>query len=156
MISDDRTPEFKSAMETALRILTRRNHTCRELRTKLVRKGVSRIVAGEVVEACLRLGYLDDERMAGFYVDELRAKGYGIRFVQKAMRDKGFEVALIESTLARRQDKDEELAAARRALEKKQKTFEREKDPRKRREKTYRYLYSRGFSSSVISALTHR
>ena len=155
MISDDRTPEFKSAMESAVRILTRRNHTCHELRVKLVRKGVSRPVAGEVVEACRRLGYLDDGRMAGLYVDELRAKGYGTRFVRKAMHDKGFQASLIDSVLSRLAP-DDELASARRALEKKQKTFEREKDPRKRREKIYRYLYSRGFSSSVISALTHR
>lgn len=155
MTANPCTPEFKSAMETAVRMLTRRNHTCHELRVKLTRKGVTRSVADEVVEACRRLGYLDDGRMAGFYVDELRAKGYGTRFVQKAMRAKGFDGPLIESALARLEH-DDELASARRALEKKRKTFEREKDPRKRREKIYRYLYSRGFSSSVISALTHR
>lgn len=156
MTTKDPDPTFKSAMETAVRILTRRNHSCHELRTKLVRKGISREVAAEVQAACERLNYLDDRRMARFYVDELRAKGYGSHFVQKAMRTKGFAQELIDSILGQARPESDELETARRALEKKQRTFEREKDPGKRREKIYRYLYSRGFSSSVIAALTRR
>ena len=143
-------------METAVRILTRRNHSCYELRTKLIRRGVPHTMAAEVQAACERLNYLDDGRMALFYVDELKSKGYGLRFIQNAMRTKGFDPELTESVLARIRLEEDELETARSVLEKKQRTFDREKDPRKRREKIYRYLYSRGFSSSVIAALTHR
>ncbi|MBI9086315.1 MAG: regulatory protein RecX [Desulfobacterales bacterium] len=156
MTTQDPDPTFKSAMETAVRILTRRNHSCHELRTKLIRKGISREVATEVQAACEQLNYLDDRRMARFYVDELQAKGYGFYFVQKAMRTKGFAQELIDLILGQARPESDEIETARRALEKKQRTFEREKDPGKRREKIYRYLYSRGFSSSVIATLTRR
>ena len=156
MMADDQDPEFKSAMAAAVRILTGRDHTCHELRTKLVRKGVRRDTAEEVIAACRRLNYLDDRRLARFYVDELQRKGYGARFIQKSMRTKGFSTESTQAAQVHLEDEDAELDAAKRALGKKQRTFEREKDPRKRREKIYRYLYSRGFSSSVISVLTRR
>ena len=156
MTSDSENPEFKSAMAAAVRILTGRNHTCQELRGKLVRKGIKGDTADAAITACQRLNYLDDRRLARFYIDELRDKGYGLRFIEKSMRAKGFFEPEMASALAQAQDDSIELASAQRALAKKQKTFEREKDPRKRREKIYRYLYARGFSSSVISALTHR
>jgi len=50
---------------------------------------------------------------------------------------------------------DEVRISIRRALEKKRKTSQGEKDPGKRRAKAYRYLYSRGFSASIIAEVIH-
>jgi regulatory protein len=149
-------PNFKSAMAAALRLLTRRGHTRRELGGKLARRGFGAGTVDRVLADCERLKYLDDQRQARFYIDELQGKGYGSYFIQNAMRKKGFEQETIESAMATEEGEDAQFEAARRALKKKQRTFEREKDPRKRRDKQYRYLYSRGFSPSVISALIHR
>jgi len=60
---------------------------------------------------------------------------------------------LTEDILRQFNSESDELENARRVLENKLKSFEREKDIRKRRGKIYRFLYSRGFSKAVISEI---
>ena len=47
----------------------------------------------------------------------------------------------------------EERNNADKLLEKKMKTFSREEDLKKRRDKIYRFLYSRGFNKDIIADL---
>ncbi len=146
---------FRAAMDSAVRILSRRNHASAELARKLGRRGYGERVVERVLAECRRLNYLDDTSTAARYVEEFKAKGYGRRFVRKAMHQKGFSAAQIESALMEHYGESEETGAARDALRRKAKTFAREQDGLKRRQKIARYLYARGFSPDVISSLTH-
>ena len=140
-------------METALRLLTRRDHTRGELQRKLKQRGVSAGVIQDVLAQCKRLNYVNDNRSARSYVQELQRKGYGPRRIRLALKRKGLSEQLIEKSLSDPDIGGEELETALRVFEKKRRQFDRETDGRKRRAKIYRFLYSRGFSPWVISEL---
>ena len=61
--------------------------------------------------------------------------------------------AAIEKILSENYPGVDEYEQAGRLLEKKMRTFARETDPKKRSDKIYRFLYSRGFSPAVIRDL---
>jgi regulatory protein len=136
-------------MNTAVLLLTRRQHTCRELARKLGCRGVDGDTVAEVIAACERLGYLNDTEAALVYINELKNKGYGFRHVRFAMQKKGFDNALIEDALSAQYLTDEEAETALRMALKKRRSLGMRKNGRKLREKVYRFLYSRGFSSDA-------
>lgn len=148
----DAETRYRSAMDTAVRLLTNRRHTRHELARKLGSRGVDENTATAVLAACERLGYVDDAETALFYIDELKAKGYGRRHVWFAMQKKGFDPTLIENGLSRRYPLGEETDAALRMATKKRKSLGGERAGRDQRDKIYRYLYSRGFSTEAAKA----
>jgi regulatory protein len=96
------------------------------------------------------LGYVDDERVAALYVRERYRRGFGNRHILINLRKKGVSDDVIEAAFSECDAVTREPAAAESAVEKKRRTFQREADSRKRREKMVRFLQSRGFSYSVI------
>ena len=147
---------YRSAMDTAIRLLAQRDHTRRELQWKLAKRGIADEVVQGVLTECEGLNYLDDTRAAQHYAGELQRKGYGCRHIRMALKKKGVNALTIEQTLADCNADDWEQAAADNAFQKKRRRFDREPDQRKRREKIYRFLHSRGFSSDVIWDVIHR
>lgn len=143
--------QFKSALDTAVRILTSRSHTASELARKLKSRRIETAIVEQVLAECKRLNYIDDEETARLYLRELKSKGYGRRYVRNAMHRKGLAAETVESSLAEGYSTSEERENAESLVEKKHATFNREKDPRKRKSKIYRYLYTRGFSPDVIT-----
>ncbi|MCP3953568.1 MAG: regulatory protein RecX [Desulfobacterales bacterium] len=148
--------KFRSALDTAVRILTSRSHTASELARKLKKRRIKAVIVEQVLAECKRLNYIDDEDTARLYLKELKLKGYGRRYVRSAMRKKGLAVETIESRLEQGYSNSEESTNAEKLIEKKQSTFNREEDPRKRKSKIYRYLYSRGFSPDVITQAIYK
>jgi len=146
--------KFKSAMDTAVRILTLRTHTAHELSLKLKKRRIRETIVEQVVAECVRLNYIDDKETARRYVAELKSKGYGRRHVIAAMQKKGLAADIVEIALEEGYSESEEKAIAVKRQEKKKNTFIREKDRYKRKGKIYRYLYARGFSPETISAVT--
>jgi regulatory protein len=142
-------------METAVRLLAQREHTRGELRQKLRQRGVTDDLSRKTLAECERLGYVNDDRTADLYVRELERKGFGPRRIRLSLKKKGVASPIVENTLSRHLSHSKELETARRVLQKKQHTYDREPDARKRREKIYRFLCSRGFSPSVITELLH-
>jgi len=147
---------FKSAMDTAIRILTGRGHTSRELTRKLKSRRINSDIVAQVVAECERLNYIDDADTARRYLEELKRKGYGRRYARNAMRKKGIDTGTIESCLENGYPHSEEIESAAAMAHKKQATFKREKDPRKRKSKIYRYLYNRGYSPDTITSVISR
>ena len=152
MVKTDRA-SGQSAMDTAVRLLTRRRHTRGELAKKLMDRGFGRSVVDSTLDKCEALDYIDDAATADAYIDELKAKGYGPRHVRRAMARKGLAPALIDAVVARRYAADAERAVAEQCITKKAAVFRRETDRWKRKQKMYRYLHGRGFSPAVISAV---
>jgi len=139
------------ALDSAFRILTRRDHTRKELRVKLRQKGFDRAAIERALARCRELGYLDDAKTATIIAGHLAESGYGPLRVRQTLGQKGLDDALIEQALARCGDEETQVLSARRMLEKKASRLSREADPWKRRQKAYRYLAGRGFSSTVIN-----
>lgn len=144
---------YQSAMNTAVRLLTRRDHTSFEILQKLGQRGFGGGVIDRVLAECRRLDYIDDERTARIYIGQLARRGFGFRRIRLELRKKGLTGARFEIILNERCAEIDEYEIARKVMLKKMKSFECVQDRQKRRDKMYRFLYSRGFEPSVISEL---
>ncbi len=139
----------KSAFDTAVDLLSRRDHASRELARKLGQKGFD----GEEIERALRrledLNYLNDARFAKAAAKERLHKRRGLRDVRRYLLQKGLDGELVEESLRElaRQEDEESLAfeAALRKL-----SGLREPDAQKRKQKLVRHLISRGFDGELV------
>ena len=144
-------PSSKSALNSALRILTRRDHSRYELVLKLKQRGFSRQDIDHAVSACEEYNYIDDVRTAGVYIRQLKRKGFGKKRIQLELKKKGLKGDHVLSILDERVSEADECEAAERIVKKHSKRFDREKDSKKRRDKIYRFLQARGFAREVIT-----
>lgn len=150
-ISTPAKTSHRQAMNTAVRILTNRDHSKYELKQKLQQRGFGSNVVNTVILECERFNYINDKRTADVYISQLKRKGFGKRYIRMALRKKRLGGTAIENILQECYPEDDELENAGRLLEKKIKTFEREADQKKRSDKIYRFLYSRGFKAEIIA-----
>ncbi len=143
------------AMDRAMRLLAARAHYSGELRAKLLKKNFTRSAVDYVESECYRLRLLDDEQFAFDLCRELHSRGYGIYQIKFRMRKKGIPADMIEQAVNGVADEnpDAEREAAEQAFASKMRMLIREDDPRKKREKLYRYMMTRGFSGEIIRSL---
>lgn len=144
---------LQNALGAAIKLLNRRIYTVEELKNRLLKHDVSEDILPDVIAECLRRKYLNDETAAKYYFDELQRKSYGPRYVRQYMKQKGIGDDLIEEIFEQYRSEYDESDIARKAYHKKSKILGQKESPQKRREKLQRYLFSRGFSMSVISDL---
>ena len=142
---------YQRAMNTAVRLLTRRDHTSFEILQKLGQRGFDGRIIERVLAECRRLEYIDDERTARIYIGQLARRGFGFRRIRLELRKKGLTGERFEIILNERRAEIDEREIAHKVMLKKMKSFESVEDLQKRRDKMYRFLYSRGFDASVIS-----
>ncbi|MFQ5938082.1 MAG: regulatory protein RecX [Acidiferrobacterales bacterium] len=83
----------------ALDMLARREHSRRELRDKLVKKGCSENLAADVVQDLEARRLLSDGRFAEALVQARQQKGYGPLRIRKEMQEKGVDGELIEQCI---------------------------------------------------------
>jgi regulatory protein len=145
---------YKRALNTALRLLTRRDHTRYELSQKLRKRGTASDIISRVAAECERLNYLNDQRTAEVYIRQLKRK-YGVHRIRSELKKKGINEDIAENLITDQISEPDELQRADRILQKKSAAFAREEDLKKRREKMYRFLRSRGFPNAVITRLIH-
>ena len=146
-------PSQKKALNTALRILTPRDHSKYELVQKLKQRGFSREVIDAAISSCERFDYINDERTAQIYIRQLKRKGYGKKRIRFELNKKGLKGTRIQSILDQSVSETDEREGAERLVKKNIKRFKREKDPVKQRDKIYRFLHARGFAEGVISEI---
>ncbi len=139
----DEKPKI-SAADKALRLLSRRAFTERELLDRLCNAGYPFREARDAVAECRSRGYVDDRQYAADYTEQLAARGLGGRRIDLALRRRGIPVELREEPLEEAAATEVERASG--ALEYKLRMLARESDPRKKREKAFRFLVGRGFS----------
>ena len=84
----------QQAMNTAVRLLTRRDHTRYEVRQKLKQRGFSAGAIRAAVTECERLNYIDDERTARIYIGQLVRRGFGFRRIAAELKKKGLQTAV--------------------------------------------------------------
>lgn len=144
---------YQKAFKTALRLLTRRDHSKYELVQKLKLRDFEDDIIEKVFLECERLNYLNDERTAQVLIGQLIRKGFGARRIQLELNRKGLTGKRIASIFLEKLSDVVEQENAERVLAKNIKRYDRENDRQKRYDKIYRFLYSRGFSNQVISEL---
>jgi regulatory protein len=141
---------YHQGLNSALRILARRDHSVTELAQKLTRRGYGQDIVQRVVAECRRLNYLDDERAARQVIDRMKLKGMGARRIRGELHRRGLKNEQVEALLGERVTEAEEQAMARRLFLKKWKTFATELDLNKKKLRLQRFLSYRGFSDSMI------
>jgi regulatory protein len=128
--------------ERAMRILQVRDHSCEELRRKLLARGLGPEGLDSLLEDLIRLGYLDDRRFAVQFVRERTRRGMGRVRVGRELEQRGIDADLARQVL------DEVLPAqecdSARAL------AERRAQAGRSPQSTARFLAGRGFSSATI------
>jgi len=147
---DDAEPTVAEAREAALRLLARREHSARELETKLVAKGWPQGHAAQVVADLSAAGLQSDGRFAESFARQRAERFYGPRRILAELAQRGIESALANEALESLEIDFFELAA----------DFYRRKygkadpDPDYReRAKRSRALYRRGFESEHVRDL---
>ena len=141
---------YRKALNSALRILTGRDHSKYELTRKLKQRGFKQQDIEKAVSECIRLDYINDERTARVYIRQLIRKGYGVKRIRHDMDKKGLRGKQVQNKLSETFSDADEHDSAVRVLKKNIRRFERESDPKKRRDKIFRFFYARGFSQEII------
>lgn len=148
LVEDDRVAKAKSR---ALDYLAHKPRTETEVRRKLRQNEYSEPVIESVVERLQELSYLDDAQYAEQYVERrFASKGYGPVRIRQELRKRGIDRHLAETAVADFFEEESTLAAAREKAQKRWPRIAREDDPRKRRDKLYRYLKRRGYTYDTI------
>lgn len=143
----------KSAQGKAMDYLAIRPLTERELAVKLA--SAKQYEAEEIaaaVEFCRSRGYLNDALLASDAVQFLNSGGKGQRVIRRKLQARGVDSELVEQALEALPP-EAEKEAARSAAESKLRLLVREKDVRKKKEKLFRFLISRGFDCETAGNL---
>ena len=141
---------FRKAQNSALRILAHREHSVAELTQKLIRRGYAGDIVQQVIAECLRLNYLNDQRVAQQVLARIKRKGFGIHRVRSELLKRGLAGAESGDDLGESMSPAEEQIVAQRVSLKKWKSLKHDPDPKKRLLRLQRFLRSRGFSDSVV------
>lgn len=93
------TAESRKAYAQALRFLTLRAHSEKELYRKLLKNHSARC-AEFALQKCRELGFLDDEDFAARYAEELmRNKRYGLARIRSALYEKGIDREITDKVI---------------------------------------------------------
>jgi regulatory protein len=153
---DDRTSGRRarpqpSAYGKALGLLTRREHSGRELQRKLTRTGYS---ADETADALGRLreqSFQDDDRFAGLLVRSRVAQGQGPRRILAELRTHGIADAAAQQALA---EEGTDWLALARQIHRRRYGAAAAAD-RQEIQRRAAFLLRRGFDAATVRAITH-
>lgn len=141
----------RTPTQRALGLLTRREHSRKELARKLVAGGVSREEADGAIERLAAAGWQDEARFAEALVRSRAAGGYGPVRIQAELATHGLPNELVRAALESRETDWAEIATdlvrrrfAAGALE-----------DRAIRRKAAELLFRRGFTAAQVRAAVH-
>ncbi|MBI4049810.1 MAG: RecX family transcriptional regulator [Candidatus Doudnabacteria bacterium] len=129
----------------ALKLLERRLHTRLELERKLLLRGYEGLLVAEVIERLTELDYLNDQRFAEIFLDNLiKYKTFGFYGLKAKLLQRGIASNEAEQLLKDKLPFEKETEIAQRVLDKK-----REKNP----VKLAQALSRKGFRTQVIKQI---
>lgn len=140
-----------SAYDKALGLLARREHSRRELRQKLGRKGYASDEAGEALDRLGEQHYQDDDRFAEVLIRNRAAQGYGPMRLRAELKSHGLSDARIRSLLDAAQIDWADSAAAQ--LRRRYGSAGTS-DPAERTRRA-QFLLRRGFPAATVRDVTH-
>jgi len=129
----------EDAVETALAMLRRREHSVRELDERLRARDFPEGARGRAIETLLRTGLLDDRRFAEVRASSLAGRGAGDALVRHELASAGVDAEVVEDAVSLLEPERERAAriVARRGV-----------GP-----KTARYLAVKGYAEDVARAV---
>ena len=144
--------QAEQAVQRAMDLLSYRPRSEAEIRQRLRQKGYGEATIAEAMDRLRRVGLLDDEAFARYWVENrLQFNPRGVMALRQELRQKGVKDQVIEAVLA---EYDEEEAATR-AVERAVRRL-RGLDGRTFRRRLIDHLRRRGFSFEVIRPLVEQ
>lgn len=149
----ERDEQYVQAKQRALDYLAHKPRTEEEVRRKLRRQDAPEAVIEDVVARLYELSYLDDEAYAEDYVrNRFASKKYGPVRIRRELVERGVDRHTADAAVDDLFAEKDVRAAARTHAEKRWDRLSDE-EPRRRKQKVYRYLRRRGFTSDTINPL---
>lgn len=149
LIHDDQAWQAK---EAALRLLDVRARAKGELRQRLRQKKFPGDVIEDVLADLEKSGLINDAAFAKMLVHDLSLKAVGKRRLQQALRAKGIDRAVEETTLQEAVSEENQEEACRAAAQKRAARY-RGLDPATARRRLYAYLTRQGFEHGIVSSI---
>ena len=147
----ERDEQYVDAKQAALDYLAYKPRTEEEVRRKLRQEDVPSPVIEDVIARLYELKYLDDEAYAHDYAhNRFSSKKYGPVRIRRELTERGVDRRLADAAVDELFAEVDVTAAAWTHAEKRWPRLAGEDDPRRRRQKMYRYLRRRGFTSNTI------
>ena len=149
---------FTKLRDYSFNLLARKSYSCFEMERKLKRYAQRRSIEDHHIQTLMeklkKLKYLDDQKFASNYIDyRLRNNPRGKFLIKRELKVKGVDDNFIERALGEKEINEEEMAEA--LLQKKQRSW-KGVEAKKKREKAYRYLTSRGFRMEIVYKTVNR
>ncbi|CAM2946284.1 recombination regulator RecX [Legionella worsleiensis] len=135
------------AFDSAIRLLSRREHGAIELYKKLEQKDFDATEIQDALDTCQRLGLQNDVRFVEQFIRMRIRQGYGPLKIMHELKSKGVEAEIINAELAK--ERDNWLVYALNVWEKKSKG--RHDLDYTEQQKQQRFLLYRGFSPDIIA-----
>lgn len=147
-----KSEEYTAVKDRCYLLLSGRDHSAGELRSKLAKKGFDRELVAQVVDEFSEKGLLNDREFARkFAADKSELRGWGPVKIKNELLKKGVsKEAAAGAVKSLEENLDQTEICVDLALKRKQ-HFLREDDPRKRKQKIYRYLAGKGYRPKAIS-----
>lgn len=89
----------RDARLAAMRLLTRREHSCQELQQKLKNKGFDESLVEQTTDDLKQQGLLSDERFAESYLRFRRNKGHGPIRIKQELKQRGVSDDIVAATV---------------------------------------------------------
>jgi len=149
----ERDEQYIRAKQRALNYLAHKPRTEAEVRRTLRNDDAPAPVVEDVVARLYELNYLDDEAYARDYAHNRFAnKKYGPIRIRRELTERGVDRHVAETAVDTLFDDRDPMDAARTHAEPRWNRLADE-EPRRRKQKLYRYLRRRGFTSDTIYAV---
>ncbi|MCX5800350.1 MAG: regulatory protein RecX [Candidatus Eisenbacteria bacterium] len=151
--SDAEESQVEAARNAALRLLTRRMRTNREIQDELDSRGFSKNVVSKVSERLKSVGLINDSEYAGAFLRtslKLRPRSY--RVLRAELIKKGVSPEVVDGAIRESLESVPEVDVARGVFAKVSRRYEK-LPQRERRRKFFSFLGRRGFSLAIISEL---
>lgn len=143
--------QYVRAKQSALDYLAYKPRTEQEVRRKLKKREVPRPIVEDVIARLYELEYLDDESYAHDYAhNRFSSKKYGPLRIRRELVERGIDRHVAEAAVDELFAEENAQAAAREHAKKRWPRLDKDEDLRRRKQKMYRYLRRRGFSTDTI------
>ncbi|ESS71974.1 regulatory protein RecX [Methyloglobulus morosus KoM1] len=148
-VQTEHLQEIKQIKKECLRLLTRRDHSRKEMQDKLAVKGYNLSQVSQVIDELTRQSWQDDTRYAESYARMRSHKGFGPVRIAFELRQQGIAADVVEKIVYSTPD-DWAALLAQVYSKKYPRAGAIDSDERAKR---FRFLLQRGFSSAMITDL---
>lgn len=143
--------ERKSAKDRALKFLSYRDRSEKEIKTKLKDIGYEDDIIDWVIAELKRLKFIDDERFAQSYAQtQMITRPMGEYYLRRELKKKGLNAELIEQTVEKVYDERDQFSVALELAQQRKKRY-RNIEEIKAKKRISDFLLRRGFSWDVVS-----